>query len=1232
MSTKSVKAISCQLSAFPRSESASDSGTSSKIGYPKMKHGILSSAVCRLPFAVSRLLAALTLLLFFSAGFGQTNGHEPSDNRGDANFRRKANIDGNNVRATVFNGGYSGRTTSRPDEVAYEWPKNTNRVYVALLAIWKAGEVVDESGRTIQIFDAPTFRNAPSGESWSLEPVPGFVNPDANSIARSDRANTWPGPAQGGWRDKREDTADPGWVESWNGFFGKNVFNADQEMFYRTSDDLYDRFNYVPDTGDPTRRGLGLLMDVRAFAWSQVLISDVVFFIHDILNDGTKRIPKASFAIWLADIVGGDAQDDQPFVDLQTSMAFMTDADRIGDQNFGSDPVGVASIRYLETPGNPVDGIDNDGDADFNPSLLNRINGDPSVLVPLFTVDNFVPRTIVPGDKIVLIDSLSFERRVIEYPQGGGTVVSLGQVINLPENGMVVAEDTVANSLDEDLDGLIDERETLHLNRFDDISGTVRPVRYINYLTFAVGDTIKRGFIVPGKAAPQSYENVAPMIDESRDDGFDNDNDWLALQDDLGLDGVENTGDPGEGNGVPTSGSGTNFPGEANIDKTDVSETDMIGLTTAVQDPAFGINFNTIADATIWRNFMTPGRFFLPRPTGEYDTFVSSGFFPIEPGQRQRMAVSVAMAGGGITKNADIQSAITKQNQARTAFETDYQFVQAPNQLTLTAVPGDRKVTLYWDDVAEFSEDRFIKRLGGIFQDFEGYRVYRSTDAALLESRTITDGQGEPRLLRPIAQFDKNDGFRGYHPVDINGVLFDLGQDTGLKHAFTDTGLVNGQRYFYVVTAYDFGVRPGQITSAPAFSVSPTESPINIDVDVEGNITVGSNVAVVRPRAPVAGYLPAGVTELTHAQGTSSGQIGFNIVDPRTVKDGHEYEMTFQDTLIRRITGDILTTKNFTLTDRTDNVVKLFRSPLFAEGQESPLIDGFRLSFVNEERVQVNAEASRWSATGIYNFQFSPVQFLLLNGEQRPNDYQVIFGEIGIATSKDTTIRSGTTVVPLPAKPVNFQVIDFNTKEPVTFAFAELNGTDGKFSTHPTNANLTDAILFLEPNAAGQLVWTWQVILRNVPRENRNPEAGDTLSVLLRKPFLSGDVYRFTIQGEKESVDLAREELNRIKVVPNPYVAAAGWEPRNTFSSGRGTRKLAFIHLPRRCTIRIFNVNGVLIDTLEHPADGSAELDDGEAEWDMLSKDEFEIAYGIYVYHIDAPGIGQKTGTFAIIK
>ena len=1176
----------------------------------------------------------------------QVLGYEPSDNRADANYRRHSNLDGNNVRVTVHNYGLNGWESKEPDLWAFEWPKNTKREYIVFVSIWLGGEVVNDLGETVNIVDISTSRSSPSGNPWSLLPVPGFLNPDHpnDEVARSDDPTSWPRAADGGWRDKLDDPNDRGWIGSWNGFFGKNVYNADLEMYYRCGDDLYNRGNYVPDTTDLTRGGLGLLMDVRAFAWTQILINDVVFFINDIKNDATKRIGRTVFTVWLADLVGGDSNDDEPYVDLQTNIAFLTDHDRIGTDPWAGTTVGLGSVKYIETPGNQVNGIDDDGDADAeeNSDLLTRINGDPNILVPLFTADDFGSRSLNAGDKLVLIDSTTFERQVIEYPAGGGTVKTLARIIELPAEGITLTEDTLFNSIDDDLDGLIDERISLHLQRFNDITGTIVPVRYINYLSFNVGDTVKRGFVVAGKGAVQNYQNVAPMIDESRDDNFDNDSDWDIFQDDLGLDGAENTGDQGEGDGVASSGTGTERPGEPGIDKTDVSETDLIGITGALQFPAFSLNFSTMKDRAIMLNYMRPGYFSLPRRTGEYDLTVSSGYFPLDPGERQRMAVSVAMAGGGVTKNDDIQSAIKKQKQARIAYESDYRFAQAPLQVTLTAVPGDGKVTLYWDDVAESSVDNFIRRLDypnadEMAHDFQGYRVYRSTDAAMLDPMVITDGKGNKLIRQPIAQFDLKDGVSEYHPIDIYGVKYWLGEDTGLQHSFVDSGLTNGQRYFYAVTAYDGGFTDAEI--------SPTETPIRIDVDTQGNIVTGVNVAVVRPRAPVAGYLPAEVDSFIHVSGTSSGQIGIKVVDPRWIKQGHEYGLTFEDTLIRGTVLDVLTTKNFTLTDLTIDSIMIDKSTNFAADYEQPILDGFRLLFNNEDKVKIDPERAKWSDPEIYEFQFSPVQFLNIKGVQNPYDYMIVFGNIGMSTSRDTSIS----FVDLPAKAANFQIINLSLGNiPVEFAFAELDGSDGRFTIDSTNANLTDIVMFLEPNAQGKLIWTWQLILNLQPPDGRNPQSGDSLSLYLLKPFLSSDTYRFKMKTESLSTQLAKEQLNRIRVVPNPYIAAETWEPFNTYSSGRGQREIHFINLPAKCTIRIFNVSGEMIDKIEHDSrvDANQEvtglnrltdgtdtgLNNGTAIWDLLSKDNLEISYGVYLYHIQAPGIGEKTGTFAIIK
>jgi hypothetical protein len=118
------------------------------------------------------------------------------------------------------------------------------------------------------------------------------------------------------------------------------------------------------------------------------------------------------------------------------------------------------------------------------------------------------------------------------------------------------------------------------------------------------------------------------------------------------------------------------------------------------------------------------------------------------------------------------------------------------------------------------------------------------------------------------------------------------------------------------------------------------------------------------------------------------------------------------------------------------------------------------------------------------------------------------------------------------------------------------------------------------------------------------------------------------MKGSSISTAKAKSDLNNIRVVPNPYLAAEIWEPRNTYSSGRGQREIHFINLPAQCTIRIFNVAGVLVKKIDH----STSLENGTEIWDVLGEQKFEVSYGVYVYHIDAPGIGQKTGTFAIVK
>jgi hypothetical protein len=262
----------------------------------------------------------------------------------------------------------------------------------------------------------------------------------------------------------------------------------------------------------------------------------------------------------------------------------------------------------------------------------------------------------------------------------------------------------------------------------------------------------------------------------------------------------------------------------------------------------------------------------------------------------------------------------------------------------------------------------------------------------------------------------------------------------------------------------------------------------------------------------------------------------------------------------------------------------------------------------------------------VFGFNFGVFTYLTTKGVLNPSDYKIVFGTAGFGTSKDTVIAGKR----FPATPVNFKIINLNENKEIEFVFSEKDSLDGRGGklTIDTVTGKADGIYFLERDKTGKPRYTWQFTLYYKDGTIRNPQNGDTVFIVLNKPFLSFDTYRFKMKGMDASAEKAKANLDMIRVVPNPYVGAAKWEPHNTYSSGRGPREIHFINLPAACTIRIFNVSGAMVKKIDHVSS----LINGTEIWNVLSDENFEIAYGIYVYHIDAPGIGQKTGTFAIIK
>ena len=214
------------------------------------------------------------------------------------------------------------------------------------------------------------------------------------------------------------------------------------------------------------------------------------------------------------------------------------------------------------------------------------------------------------------------------------------------------------NLIDDNLNGLIDESR-----------GQPDAAGVIHYLY--LGYKCKNYFTGAGLGNR--------MLDERRDDGIDNDGDWNPEKDDVGADGLAPGvrgypgRDTGEKDGIPTSG-------EPHFDKTDIDESDQLGLTNCNNYDWAGANNQQYNDEGYW-NLMIPGIFVDATTAGNYELLMASGYFPLAAGTTERISIANVMA------NTDAGLLGETQN-VNLAYGNNYNFAQAPAVPTLTAIPG----------------------------------------------------------------------------------------------------------------------------------------------------------------------------------------------------------------------------------------------------------------------------------------------------------------------------------------------------------------------------------------------------------------------------------------------------------------------------------------------------------------------------------------------------------------
>jgi len=1065
--------------------------------------------------------------------------------------------------------------------------------------------------------DRPGGGESGQGKFWGFEPIPGFADPTLNKpgegVAMSHLPETWPPswPDQPDWSYSGKPIIKNG-VDitpkvDWNGFFGRAQLNADQESYFWMDDnddgEWFQRHDFMPDSLDPSRRGAALQVSVRGLQWSNFLAQDVIFWLYNIKNDGTSVYDQAVLGTLVGTYVGiktPEWNDDASFFNVRDAITYTWDFDHFispaANPQWLPDPSAVGYIFYafLESPGNPFDGIDNDGD-----------NVNYVINAPFFQQSDFSPRTINAGDKIILINRETFERTSFTVPNDTITDYSMNVpffinpgITQLVEGNSDVQGNLSSNAIDgidNDLDGIIDENSQVYYKQFKKspagvvLIDTLNPVQYKDYLgSLGLND---------------------PMIDEARDDGIDNDGDWDIEFDDVGQDGKPNTHDFGEGDGIPT-------PGEPNFDATDVDESDQLGLTSFQYFvPAGDITMSD--DVDLWRR-MKPGFYDVPSSVinnvatkGEDGDFIfGTGYFPLLPGKTQRFSLALGFG-------EDLTGAIKTKRIAQIIYNANYNFPRPPEKPTLTAVPSDGKVTLYWDRVAENSVDPTLK-----VKDFEGYKIYKGTDPDLTDALQITDVSGQKVFYSPIFQTDLDNGIKGLFLSSpelyelTNGAPFYLGDDSGIQNFYVDNDVINGRTYYYALVAYDRG--------DASKDIFPSENSRFISKDALGRITTDINTAAVIPNAPVAGYVPPPTGELLERiSGNSDTEPYFEVMDPFSIQDS-SYTVQFNDSLVQGVSFAY----SYNIINTVSGESVLTNAPMSPDNGD--VFNGVRLSidtsFQNINSIEMDPAKSFWNNSDPNNLNYQVSQFVsssgTIIGTKEPRSYVVSFSD-EYADSSDKLDQIFGAGAP-PARLVNFQIYDVADPENpirIPFAFTETN------NFRPDTLSHLDQLTLANPEATEV---TWKIVMLDPDSTAKIPAGGDSLFITIHKPITANDEFKFTTSRSDYNVNDAREQLNKIKVVPNPYVVTNIFEqPLPPNVRGRGERVINFINLPPKSTIHIYSSNGNLIRTLHH--DGN--LENGSVTWDVRTKEGLDVAYGVYFYVVDVEGISdKKMGKIAIIK
>ncbi len=646
---------------------------------------------------------------------------------------------------------------------------------------------------------------------------------------------------------------------------------------------------------------------------------------------------------------------------------------------------------------------------------------------------------------------------------------------------------------------------------------------------------------------------------------------------------------------------------------------------------------------------------------GDRRFMMSAGPFTMAPGDTQEIVAGNLIAQGTDYHNS-VTALINADKAVQKAYDLNFKLPPPPQAPEVIGAAFDRSIVLSWgendalaSEIEATSTFDPIAAAGGAAKtsyDFTGYVVYQVANPSGDNPKVVaTYSKNSLDIFDDV--FDPSQGGKVNKIVKFHGDKPPQRTIKMTQDKYSGGPFLNNKDYYFVVTSFTYNEESVPKTLESSF-----------------------NVVIVRPTKLPGARLTASYSDtilsVVHNTGISEAKIVPKVIDPSKLT-GHNYQITADTTGGSKV--------GWILRDATLNTEVLRSANLGPGGGGTnyswPEKDGIQWQVYDVES-RPNPDSSsftggswlqsgnRWDHTppavidptdagtwvittgydlpnflGHMNPGFDPAHATPMEIRFGPSETQNAYrmrraGGVGTAyviqaTAPFVSVPFTVWDMSNPASPRQLTVAWRDQDNSQTYNPGADDGVEVVFiyyRTYDANGNQ-----WLYQNAAGHVAADWSDV--NTIGANADimygmsaavvaghtfGETASKITVIPFKVLQPADLYTVTSPAAPtKTADLAKQDVNNILAVPNPYFGTNAYE-KNQFN-----RVVRFTNLPPAAKLRIFNLAGELVRVLDKNDNMTT------TDWDLTNKNNLPVGSGIYIVHIDMPNLGAKVLKVAVI-